>query len=225
MLATYVLFITNIFSVPTTYSEAIAQFEQKRIELADIYKSAQSTKDKQKVIDDSREEILNHLTQTVFPAWYGTTWTMSGRTSVPGQGEIACGTFVGSVLKDAGFKLNRIRLGQLASEHIAQSLTDNRHIRRYSNQPYEAVAKDIETWGSGLYLLGLDYHAALIYVDKQNKAYIVHSSYYINKVIKEPIREEEGFKISRYRVVGKLLDNSMIKKWLKGQKFKAKTKF
>ncbi len=157
------------------------------------------------------------------PAWLGTPWTMGGRSKVPKEGTIACGTFVGTVLHHSGFRLNRIKLGRLASEHIALSLTHNRNLRRYSNRPAREVVDDVQRWGYGLYAVGLDTHAGLIFVNKAGQARFIHSSFYgAGTVVDEPLAGDNPFDFSRYRVVAKLLDDAMMKKWLLGRRFIAR---
>jgi hypothetical protein len=54
----------------------------------------------------------------------GTWLALACTTSeTPGRGEIACGYFVSTVLRDAGFGVERVRLAQQASERIVRTLS------------------------------------------------------------------------------------------------------
>jgi len=207
----------------STYDSARARLEAERVELGSEFRKARTQVAKQKVIRRARVVLLESLTEEIVPAWLGTPWTMGGRSKIPKEGTIACGTFVGTVLHHSGFRLNRIRLGRLASEHIALSLTHNRNLRRYRNRPAQEVVDDVQRWGYGLYAVGLDTHAGLIFVNKAGKARFIHSSFYgAGTVVDEPLAGDNPFDFSRYRVVAKLLDDTMMKKWLLGRRFVAR---
>ena len=228
MLTTFLGIVAALVSAPhvgsaststSAYTERIEDLAARRRALATAYRRATDS-GRSRILALARREVLNTITAELAPAWYGTPWRYSGRTDRPRDDAIACGTFVATLLRDAGFRLNRIALGRLASEHIAQSLTAKAHIRRYRNRPGDEVAADVEHWGEGLYVLGLDYHAALVHVDDRGHSSVIHSSYYEGRVLAEPLRTELGFRLSRYRVVAKLLTDPMMRKWLKGETFK-----
>ena len=204
----------------SAYTAYVERFEAQRLDLARAYRRA-SPKARARIVGLARREVLKAVTNQLAPAWYGTPWRYSGRTRLPQGDAIACGTFVATLLRDAGFRLNRIAMGRLASEHIALSLTSNANVRRYRRRSAETVARDVEAWGPGLYVLGLDYHAALVHVDGRRRSHVIHSSYYAERVLAEPLVDELGFRLSQYRVVAKLLDDTMMKAWLRGQRFEA----
>ncbi len=204
------------------YEEARRTLELERKHLRDAYDRA-SVAGRGPILEVARSTFLRRFTQDIAPAWVGTRWAFSGRTKTPGEGEIACGTYVGTLLRHAGFRLNRIRMGRLASEHIALSLTHSRNLRRYSNKSPELVAADVVARGEGLYMLGLDYHAALIWVDADLNAHFLHSSYVgTGAVVDEPLLGDNPFTTSRYRVVSKLLDDRMMTRWLRADFISAK---
>lgn len=206
-----------------TYEASKHRLELQRQHLGDAYARA-SKADKAQILKRARATVLHGLTAELAPAWSGTEWAMSGRSATPQEGKIACGTYVGTLLRHAGFRLNRIRMGRLASEHIALSLTQAKNLRRYRNKPAAKVAAEVIASGEGLYMLGLDYHAALIWVDAEHKAHLIHSSVVgSGTVVDEPLIGPNPFVASRYRVVSKLLDDHMIRRWLRADVFKAKT--
>ncbi len=203
------------------YARAKASLEKERRALARSYRRA-SRKARPEILATARQALLRAIVEDLVPAWEGTPWAFSGTSDTPGAGEIACGTFVGTLLHHAGFRLNRIAIGRLASEHIALSLTRNKNLRRYSNRDGAEVVRQTEAWGPGLYMVGLDRHAALMFVDPARKAHLIHSSYYsAMSVVREPPMGVTPFADSKYRVIAKLLDDAMIRKWLAGGYFVA----
>lgn len=69
--------------------------------------------------------------------------------------------------------------------------------------------------GDGLYLVGLDCHVGFIIV-KDETIKFVHSNYYQPEigVMSEGIISENPLNDSRYRVIGKLLSDKMMIKWI-----------
>ena len=205
------------------YGRVKTRIEVRRNRLAKRFREARSKGERRRVLALARSTALSALRDQILPAWYGTAWAFSGRSDTPKQGAIACGTFVGTVLRDVGFRLNRIAMGRLASEHIALSLTTEARLRRYSDRPAIGVEREVQAWGPGLYMIGLDYHAGLVLVDAARKARFIHSSgYRVMSVVSESLTGDNPFALSRYRVVAKLLDDRMMTKWLRGARFVAR---
>ncbi len=202
------------------YTETRQFLELERRHFAEAYRSL--PKQRPAILQDARQLLERRLIDDLVPAWTTTNWEFSGRSDTPGVGSIACGTYVGTLFAHAGFRLNRIAVGRLASEHIALTLTSKKNLRRWSNKKASRVAKEIEEWGPGLYAVGLDYHAGLIWVDADNKAWFIHSTVLgKGQAVVEPLLEPGNpFLDSRYRIAARLLDDSMMKAWLRGKQFK-----
>jgi hypothetical protein len=86
---------------------------------------------KQKVgadMDSVSKVFQESLLNRIIPQWAGTTWSFEGHTSVPQQGEIACGYFVSTTLRDVGINLNRYTLAQQLPINEAKSLKINTDI-------------------------------------------------------------------------------------------------
>jgi hypothetical protein len=66
------------------------------------------------------------------------------------QGNIACGYFVTTVLRDAGMLLNRVKLSQCASEEMIQQLCSKNNISRYSNLPLAEFTRTVSSKEPGL---------------------------------------------------------------------------
>jgi len=172
------------------------------------------------VIAEARTYLLGAFADEIFPAWYGTTWEFYGTTQTPRQGGIACGYFVTTTLEQAGFRISRVELAKQYSENMIKNLTPAASIKRFSNAPMAEVERVLKRWGEGLYLVGLDRHTGFIVV-RGGKLSFVHSSYYDDamKVVSQPLLETSPLTDSKYRVIGKLLGDEMIRRWLLGEQF------
>jgi len=170
------------------------------------------------VINDAREYLTESVYHEIFPYWYGTGWDFNGTTETPGRGKIACGYFVSTVLRDAGLKVQRALMAQQASENIVLSLTTETHIKRFRNVNITDFVQEVQNWGPGLYVVGLDIHTGFI-LNVEGDIYFIHSSYIDPyAVVKERALESRILSGSKYRVLGKLsADDQLIMKWLKGE--------
>jgi len=200
---------------PRDYKAAIARLDARRSALAAEYRQADTQAQKSGVIERARRTIIQSVVNDVFPFWYGTPWDFNGVTQTPGQGKIACGYFVTTVLRDAGWQVERSRLAQQASENIILSLTTQTYVKRFSRVGIEDFAKAVKDWGEGLYVVGLDIHVGFI-VNTGGEVWFVHSSYVEPyEVVKESAVESRILSASKYRVLGKLTaDDRFVTKWL-----------
>jgi hypothetical protein len=200
-----------------SYFDARKKLEAERVALSSKYVRARTSEEKREVINSARETMTHSIYSEIFPAWYGTPWDFNGTTETPGQGKIACGYFVSTVLRDAGVKVQRVKLAQQASENIIKSLTTDAYIKRFRQASISEFVQAVQNWGPGLYIVGLDIHVGFI-VNVDRQVYFVHSSYIDPyRVIKEPAVESKILAGSRYRVLGKIsADDQFIEKWVKG---------
>jgi hypothetical protein len=198
----------------TSYSATKQGMEERRLAFQRSYLNADSV-GQRIILDSAKAYLFDRITQDLLPAWYGTPWDFNGITRVPGQGKIACGYFVNTVLLDAGFRLPRIKWSQEAAEPITLKLAGT--VKRYRDRP----VSELETWlrsrGDGLYKVGLDNHVGFIVV-RSGQARFVHSSYYHPEVgvMSEPLEGNNPLANSHYRIVGSLLDDPMMIKWIQG---------
>ena len=79
--------------------------------LRKIYKAQyQQSINKTEVIKLARASFIKLLEKDFFSIWNGTQWDFYGTTQVPQRGEIACGYFVTTVLRDMGVKIDRVNV-------------------------------------------------------------------------------------------------------------------
>ena len=158
-----------------------------------------------------------HPYKTPTDYWHGEriSWDFNGTTEVPQQGKIACGYFVTTVLRDAGWKVQRARLAQQTSENIILSLTTDAYVKRFRRVTIDDFVNTVKKWGPGIYVVGLDIHIGFI-VNTGDEVYFIHSSYVEPyTVVREKATESKILAASNYRVLGKLTaDDLFIKKWL-----------
>lgn len=200
----------------TQYAGTTERLKADRTALSKRYLAASST-EKHKVLAESRTRVLDALTREIFPFWEGTPWSFYGSTQVPQEGEIACGYFVSTTLRDAGFRVERVRLAQQASSLIIESLTGAQDTL-WLGADVEKVVSRIEKEEEALWVVGLDYHVGYLWHHDQTTTFC-HSSYLgAATVVCEDARTSPAM-VSNVHVIGKLFDDEMMDRWLREKKF------
>lgn len=200
-----------------SYSEVKIKIELERSKL----------KNKSISKDSVSKIFTSNLIDKIFPHWYGTKWSFEGHTSIPNKGEIACGYFVSTTLKDIGFNLNRYKLAQQLPINEAHSLAvlDSVITIKYEtsllckNRLY-AILHD------GLYFIGFDKsHVGFIY--KTNKQlYIIDSNYFSGEVQKEAIEHSKVFNSFTTFYIAPLSTNEkLLKKWINKEEISVVTSY
>lgn len=154
------------------------------------------------------------MADSILPYWLGTPWGFYGTTETPLQGQIACGYFVTTTLRDAGLPLQRTKLAQCASEQMIRTLVQPAYIQRFSHVPLADFVANIKKQGYGLYLIGLDSHTGFLYHDGR-EVYFIHASYIGQKVVtKELAASSAILQASQYKITGKIsADEVALDKW------------
>lgn len=204
------------------YDSLRTLIEERRNIFSSAYLQAESDSARKKVVKESKDYLISMLTDTVFPYWFGTNWAFSGITEKPNNGYIACGYFVSTTLKHVGFKLNRYKLAQQASALIAKSVSGTGNISTLKTIP--EVKKNMESRADGLYVLGLDYHVGFLLKEK-DELFFIHSNYLApRKVTREKFSISEAVLLSDIFVIGEILSDKNVEKWLKQEIFVVQTK-
>ena len=89
---------------PARYQELIAGLDQKRTDLAARYAQARTAREISDIITESQITLEATLPE-MMRCWLGTPWDFNGTCETPGSGKIACGYFVSTILRDAGFQV------------------------------------------------------------------------------------------------------------------------
>lgn len=195
--------------------------KEKALELQAFWAKKYADSDslgQQQVLADAQKKLFSLLVSELIPCWIGTKWDFNGTTETPGQGSIACGYFVTTVLRDAGFQLNRYKYAQMASESMILKLTSK--VKRFSNADQATVENYIRQTPSGIFIAGLDNHTGFIVKSKDSIRFI-HSVAYedADGVVSQEISEATIFNISEYKILGEILHEDMIRHWLEGSKY------
>lgn len=201
---------------PSEYAAIRADIDADQAALQARWRDAADPEARAGILDEARARALDAIAQQLIPAWEGTPWDFWGTTQTPGQGHIACGYYVSTLLLHAGFEVERVKLAQQASERIIKTLTSEGHIWRTSDATVERSLQPVQEQGDGLYIVGLDYHVGLL-VQRDGETRWCDSSY-INPTAVTCQDPAEAFSYySRYRVIGKVLTDPMVEAWLEGR--------
>lgn len=199
------------------YKELLDSVEKKRLGFLSAYNAATES-EKPTIIQHAQTYLLTTITNDFFAQWYGTEWDFNGTTHEPRKGKIACGYFITTVLEDAGFNIPRTKWAQQASEYYITRMTAD--VKRFSNQSVEKVKEYFLNRPDGLYIAGLDNHVGFVFKSGESVTF-THASYYDPKigVQTEELNGDNPFAKSGYRVIGRILDTEMVKKWILGEEW------
>lgn len=168
------------------------------------------------VLAEARTAVLDAIVDVYFPAWEGTPWEFHGTSQVPGEGSIACGYYVSTILRDAGFRVERVRLAQQPAEWIQRTFLASGDLTRFHDKPVPAVLEHIRASGDGLYLVGLDHHVGFL-LKEGERLDMCHASYIEPVAVTCQPAATAAALPSGYTVVGKLFDDEMMRGWLEGR--------
>ncbi|HHG86121.1 MAG TPA: hypothetical protein ENJ82_15335 [Bacteroidetes bacterium] len=199
---------------------------QIRLEQDSLHQAYLAANPRQKalLLAQSRTLILNHLSQDLIPQWYGTAWDFNGITQTPREGKIACGYFVSTLLRDAGFQVQRARMAQQASLYIIRSLSPKAQRQRWTHISTATFAERMAAQPQGLYVIGLDIHTGFILHDAAG-VWFIHASYGNPAVVvREAAATSAVLAQSQLFVLGRVDNDWLLKKWLNQEKVATVTK-
>ncbi|YCM45657.1 hypothetical protein V2O64_06450 [Verrucomicrobiaceae bacterium 227] len=209
---------------PELYQELIQDLKAKRLVLAERYSKARTAPEISQVIKDARATLHQDL-PAMMRCWLGTEWDFNGTSSKPGEGKVACGYFISTILRDAGFKVERIKLAQQASQNIIATFLSRKemHVARHG-QPYDEFLAKVISRGPGIRIVGLDRHVAFILVNDDQSIRFIHSSGgHPYCVVDEDRDNATALQNSKYRVTGDFThSDDVIHRWLVGEKWPTK---
>ena len=159
----------------------------------------------------ARQELA-YAVMDLLPTWEGTGWAMNGTSEVPGEGQVACGYLVSTVLRDVGLPVERVRLAQQGAEDIIRTLTDELSVERYQGATVAEVLRDHEA--PGVYVVGLDWHVGMLVVTDDEQTFCHASRSQQREVLCEKAASARSLR-SRYTVVGQLSQRA-LESWLLG---------
>lgn len=204
---------------PESYATLASDLARWRSELSTRHAAARDDGQREAVEKDARV-VLEAALPAMMHCWLGTPWDFNGTADKPGAGQIACGYFVATVLKDAGFRVDRFKLAQQPSENILRTFLPKSSCSLDVGKDYPLFAADLETREPGIYIIGLDTHVAFVVVVDGEGFRFIHSSGSRPWCVVDETRDEaEVLKRSNWRMLGHLTaDRTVLRRWLKQEK-------
>ena len=206
---------------PEQYEILKQELEIKRAALAHRYTTARTAAEIQKVRNEAKQEL-----ETALPAlmrcWLGTPWDFNGTAQIPGEGKIACGYFVSTIMRDAGFHVERVRLAQQPSQNIIRTFLPRNQMHIEAGLSYDRFLEKFKAHGPGVHIVGLDRHVAFIVVPEDGELRFIHSSGGAAKcVVDQDRRNAHTLRKSKYRVTGNITrSDDVIHQWLTQEPWK-----
>jgi hypothetical protein len=204
---------------PGKYAVLAGELQRWRKELAERHRVARGDAARAAVEHDARV-LLEQVLPEMMRCWLGTPWDFNGTAAKPGDGPIACGYFVATVLMDAGFRVDRYQLAKQPSEYILRSFLTKEACTLSVGKEYESFAAGLGAAEPGIYLVGLDTHVAFIVTAADGGFRFIHASG--SKpwcVVDEGPGEALVLQRSNWRMLGNLTaDPALIRRWLRGEK-------
>lgn len=200
---------------PGSYEAKLFDLKDSRAHLLSTFENEETVAGKFEMIDYAKMDLSDLIEKELFPHWYDTKYDFHGTTQTPGEGKIACGYFVTTVLRDIGVPIERVKMAQAASETMIKNLVNEDLIQRFNRVPIKKFVYAVEDMGEGLYVVGLDTHAGFLFFDGKELRMIHSTGRRPKRVINEKALTSPSLIRSKYRVVGKVSDDEdLIKRWL-----------
>jgi hypothetical protein len=200
------------------YAELKEEAERWRKDLAARHAKARTAADKDRVLAETRK-FLEVLLPEMMRCWLGTGWDFHGTSETPGEGKIACGYFVSTVLRDAGFRVDRYKLARQPSQNILRSFIPRESMTLRVGVPYESYAAELDRAEPGVRIVGLDSHVAFLVTGPEGFRFIHSSGSAPWCVVDEGSAGAEVLRRSNYRVQGLITsDRALLLRWLRGEK-------
>ena len=194
-----------------SYVERKANIGQLRKRLGEGLRTGDISLDSIKVV------FTDHLVDKIIPHWYGTPWSFGGHTAVPNKGEIACGYFISTTLRDMGIKLNRYKLAQQSPIDEAKIISCGSEIYSVIQENPEKAFQEIDDLTKeGLHFIGFDKGHVGYLLKWKGELFLIHSNYFSpGSVCMEPLEESRVFKsFSKFHLVDISNNDVLIKLWL-----------
>jgi hypothetical protein len=199
---------------PEKYATLDADLERWRVDLARRHGAATDPAEQAQVLATARA-LLEAALPEMMRCWLGTPWDFNGMATQPGEGKIACGYFVATVLRDAGFQVDRIRLAQQPAELILTTFVPRQALTLRVGATYPDFCRDVRALEPGIYIVGLDNHVGFLVLTAEGFHFIHSSGSSPRCVVAEDSGQAHVLQRSRYRVLGNLTTQpELLRRWL-----------
>lgn len=197
------------------YDSLRVEINTQQFRLSAYYLQNKDTLTRQTAIYDAKKYLLYNIEHEIIPFWLNTEWDFNGTTETPREGAIACGYFVTTVLRHAGFKMDKYYLARQSSSKLIHTLCQAESIIKIRDNNFEALLQYFEQQAEGIYIVGLDKHVGFV-IKSGGETHFIHSRQprHIG-VVKEKAQESSTLQGSSIYVVGNLLENPcLMHNWL-----------
>jgi len=175
-------------------------------------------------LDSVRSVFTQCLLNRIIPYWYGTSWSFSGHTPMPQQGNIACGYFISTTLQDVGIRLNRYRLAQQSPLDEAEILSMGDTIRGLQHSISDSAVAVLKIrLREGLYFVGLgDSHVCYL-LKWHGELLLIHSNYTTPaEVVIQPVTQSVFIGYNQFYISDITHNDRLLQTWLKGTEIPTK---
>lgn len=204
------------------YEVLVAELHRWQEELGTKYKAAKSPSQKAAVEHDARL-VLEAVMPEMMRCWLGTPYDFNGTAEKPGEGKVACGYFVSTVIRDSGFRVNRYKLAQQPSENIMRTFLPGDSCLLQVGRDYDSYADWLEGMEDGVYLIGLDTHVGFILKRADGIRFLHSSGARSVGVVEEMRRNASALRKSQWRMLGNFTgETEVVRMWLRGEKLKVR---
>ncbi|WP_018969206.1 hypothetical protein [Rubritalea marina] len=205
---------------PQLHAELVEDIAIRRKRLAEQFNASTHEEEKQQILKQARA-LLESAAPSMMATWIGTSWDYNGMSETPGNGKIACGYYVCTVLRDLGFQLSRIKLAQQPSQSILTTFVPHQNIHITSGITSDTFYLDFQDKEPGIYIVGLDKHVGFLVHDGMTPPQFFHASARPPFcVVNESPAEAKAIIHSTYRVTGNLTAHQpTIQQWILGEPF------
>lgn len=196
--------------------------ERWRADFVSRYAACRDDRSRAAVIAEARG-FLELLLPQMMLCWLGTPWDFHGTAEEPGEGRIACGYFVATVLRDAGFRVDRYKLARQPSQNILLSFLPRKALQVSVDEPYASYATRLNAAAPGIRIVGLDSHVGFLVTGEGGFRFIHSSGSAPWCVVNEGEGQAGTLQRSHYRVEGSLTgDDEVIARWIRGEAIRVK---
>lgn len=207
---------------PERYNLLKEDLEIRRLRLAKQYQTARTSAERESVLAEA-QALLDSVLPLMMRCWLGTPWHFYGTSDTPGSGNIACGYFVSTVLRDAGFRVDRFKLAQQPSQNILETFVDRSRRTVRAGISYDQFLNIMASKPAGIYIVGLDRHVGFIVNEPSGIRFIHSSGITPRTVVDESSDQAYSLEHSKYRVFGHLTgEPQTLVDWLQTKSFKVK---
>jgi branched-subunit amino acid transport protein AzlD len=181
--------VLAMLNISASTNEQLANYENvkanilsKQSVFANAYLKENNIAKKDSIVLAASSFLEKTLVEDVFPQWYGTGWDFNGVSQIPKKGDIACGYFISTTLKQAGLQVDRCKLAQQGAMEICTSLSGkNNAVLNKGKTEIETINFIKANLKNGLYIMGFSNHVSFLH-KKGKSINIIHSNYISDKV-------------------------------------------